>query len=228
VNPVRALSLALLASLPAAAAEPVVDTAQKIRDLQTLVLMMGAGIVALLLYITLRIRGDTKRLHDLAETDALTRLPNRRHLLTEAEALLDLSFAAQTPLSVIAFDLDDFKQINDAHGHATGDQVLRKVAHTCRLALRPNDRIGRVGSGEFIVVLPNTAESGALSVAIRLRVAVEMLTFEGAASALKATISLGLAQRRDTDTLAHLIARADARLAKAKDGGRNRVEPATA
>ncbi len=223
----RAPALALLASFPAAA-EPVADAAQRIRDLQTLVLMMGAGIVALLLFITLRIKRDSQRLNDLAETDALTRLPNRRHLMAEAEALLDHSFAAQTPLAVIAFDLDDFKRINDAHGHATGDQVLQRVAHTCRLALRPNDRIGRVGDGAFLVVLPNTAESGAVSVAIRLRVAVEMLPFDGVTPVLETTISLGVAQRRDTDTLAQLIARADARLAKAKGDGRNRVEPATA
>ena len=222
----RALCLALLFALPAAAEAPLADP--RLRELQTLVLMQGAGIVALLLFIAILLKRDRIRLKDLAEIDPLTRLPNRRHLFAVAEELLDQSFAVQSPLAVIAFDLDDFKQINDAHGHAIGDQVLQKVAHTCRLALRPHDRIGRVGSGEFLVVLPGTAESGALSVAIRLRVAVEMLALDGVAPSLRATISLGVAQRRDTDTLGQLVARADARLAQAKGGGRNRVEPARA
>jgi diguanylate cyclase (GGDEF)-like protein len=223
---VRAFLIALLLALPATAAAQVPDP--RLRELQTLVLMLGAGIIALLLFIAILIKRDRMRLKDLSETDPLTRLPNRRHLLAVAEELLDQSFAAQSPLSVIAFDLDDFKRINDEHGHAVGDQVLQRVAHTCRLTLRPNDRIGRVGNGEFLVVLPGTAESGALSVAIRLRVAVEMLPFDGATTALETSICLGVAQRRDTDTLAQLIARADARLAAAKEGGRNRVEPARA
>src|SRR5687767_7959596 len=100
--------------------------------------MQGAGIIALLLFIAILIKRDRLRLKDLSETDPLTRLPNRRHLLAVAEELLEQSFAAQSPLSVIAFDLDDFKRINDAHGHAVGDQVLQRIAHTCRLALRPN------------------------------------------------------------------------------------------
>jgi diguanylate cyclase (GGDEF)-like protein len=202
--------------------------AARIRDLQTLVLMLGAGIIAILLFLALRLKRDSRRMQVIAQTDELTRLPNRRHLLAVAEELLDHSFAAQTPLALVAFDIDHFKDINDRYGHAVGDQVLQKVAHTCRLALRPNDRLGRVGGEEFVAVLPGTAEGGALSVAIRLRVAVEMLAFESIDPGLRVTISLGVAQRSDTDTLAQLTARADARLYQAKEGGRNRVEPARA
>jgi len=200
----------------------------RIRDLQTLVLMLGAGIIATLLFLALRAKRDGRRMRDIALTDELTRLPNRRHLFTVAEELLDHSFAEQKPLALITFDVDLFKQVNDRFGHAAGDQVLQKVAHACRLALRPNDRIGRVGGEEFIAVLPGTDEKGAMAVAVRLRVVVEMLEFEAIDPALRVTISLGVAERTDTDTLAQLVARADARLYQAKESGRNRVIPAPA
>jgi len=226
----RAPLIALLSSSSAVAAQPVVDAAQaaatRIRDLQTLVLMLSAAIVAILLFMGLRVKRDARRLRDMAMTDELTRLPNRQHLIAVAEELLDQSHATHAPLSLIAFDIDHFKAINDRYGEAVGDQLLRRVAHTCRMTLRPSDRIGRSGGEEFIVVLPSTREQSALSVAIRLRVAVEMLPLDDIDPALQVTVSLGLAERTDTDTLATLMARAAQRLDQAKHDGRNRVIPA--
>ena len=224
----RVLLIALLLST-AASAQPVDDLAHaaaRIHNLQTLVLMLSAVIIVMLLFLGLRLTRDARRLRNLAMTDALTRLPNRQHLIAVAEELLDQSYATHQPLSLIAFDIDHFKQINDRYGNAIGDQVLQRVARTCRLTLRPSDRIGRSGGEEFIVVLPVTREQPALSVAIRLRVAVEMLPFDDIDPALQVTISLGLAERTSTDTLATLTARADERLHQAKEGGRNRVIPA--
>jgi diguanylate cyclase (GGDEF)-like protein len=227
---VRALLIALLLSAPAVGAHPAADAAQaaaeRIRDLQTLVLMLSAAIIAMLLFMGLRLTRDARRLRDMAMTDELTRLPNRQHLLAVAEELLDQSHTTRQPLSLIAFDIDHFKQINDRYGEAVGDQVLRRVAHCCRMTLRPSDRVGRAAGGEFIVVLPTTAERGALSVAVRLRVAVEMLPLDDIDPALQATISLGLAERTATDTLATLMAHAAQRLAQAKHDGRNRIIPA--
>ena len=233
------LLLSALLALPVGAASaPVADADRervqaqdeagttRVRNLQTMNLMLSAAVIALLLYLALRVKRDGRRLRDRAMTDELTRLPNRQHLLAVAEELVDQSFATQQPLSLIAFDIDHFKQINDRYGQAVGDQVLRRVAHTCRITLRPSDRIGRSGGGEFVVVLPSTAARGALSVAVRLRVAVEMLPLDDIDPALQVTISLGLAERSATDTLATLMAHADAHLAQAKDDGRNRIIPA--
>lgn len=225
----RALLLALLFSLPVAA-QPVGDAAQaaaaRIRDLQTLNLMLTAAIIAIILFLALRLKRDARRLRDLATTDELTRLPNRQHLIAVAEELLDQSHTTHQPLSLIAFDVDHLNQINERYGHAAGDQVLQKLAHACRLTLRPSDRIGRSGGEEFIVVLPATAEKAAMSVAVRLRVVAELLAFDSIDPALRVTISLGVAERSDTDTLATLMAHADQRLRQAKHDGRNRVIPA--
>ena len=224
----RALCIALLLTLPlaASAADDAVQAAERIRDLQTMNLMLSAAIIAILLFMGLRLKRDSRRLRDMAMTDELTRLPNRQHLVAVAEELLDQSHATQRPLALIAFDIDHFKQINDRYGHAIGDQVLRRVAHACRLALRPTDRIGRTGGEAFTVVLPSAGERAALSVAVRLRVAVEMLPFDDIDPALQVTISLGLAERTSTDTLETLMAHAEQRLAQAKHDGRNRIIPA--
>lgn len=224
----RALCFALLLTLPVAAqtAYDPAQAAERIRDLQTMNLMLSAAIIAILLFMGLRLKRDARRLRDLAMTDELTRLPNRQNLIAVAEEMLELSHSTQKPLSLIAFDIDHFKQINDRYGHAIGDQVLRRVAHTCRLALRPTDRIGRTGGEAFTVVLPAAAERAALSVAVRLRVAVEMLPFDDIDPALQVTISLGLAERSSIDTLATLMAHAEQRLAQAKHDGRNRIIPA--
>jgi diguanylate cyclase (GGDEF)-like protein len=225
----RALCIALLLTLTTAANaadDAVQAAAERIRDLQTMNLMLAAAIIAILLFLALRMQRDGRRLRDLSMTDELTRLPNRQHLIARAEEMLEQSHATQKPLSLIAFDIDNFKAINDRYGHSVGDQILRRVAHCCRLALRPTDRIGRTGGEAFTVVLPNAPERNALSVAVRLRVAVEMLPFDDIDPSLQVTISLGLAERSSTDTLVSLMAHAEQRLAQAKHDGRNRIIPA--
>jgi diguanylate cyclase (GGDEF)-like protein len=197
--------------------------AARIRRLQTTILILGAAIILVLVYLAMRLMRDARRMRAMAMTDDLTRLPNRRHILALAEQQLQHSRASGEPLSLIAFDIDLFKRINDAYGHAAGDIVLQRVAHACRAALRPNDRVGRTGGEEFLVTLPATREHDAISVAERLRTAVEAIDTSDIAAATPVTISLGVAESNGDPSLARLTARADEVLYRAKREGRNRV-----
>jgi diguanylate cyclase (GGDEF)-like protein len=193
--------------------------AERIRRLQTVILVLGGAIIAVLAYLMVRLARDKRRMRVMAMTDELTRLPNRRHLLANAEAELRKG----QPFSLIAFDVDHFKRINDTWGHAAGDVVLQRVAHACRTALRPGDHIGRTGGEEFTAVLPSTVERDGISVAERLRAAVESVDCTDVDPSLRVTISLGVAEWRAGDSLERLAARADEVLYRAKEAGRNRV-----
>ena len=197
--------------------------AARIRRLQGIILILGAAIIAVLAYLMLRLTRDKRRMREMAMTDELTRLPNRRHVLTAADAQLKHARDANAPITLVAFDIDHFKRINDTWGHAAGDVVLQRVAHACRTALRPGDLIGRTGGEEFIAVLPSTSEADAIGVAERLRAAVEAIDFADVDPSLRVTISLGVAARTLEDSFARLSALADELLYRAKELGRNRV-----
>ncbi|QNP41850.1 tetratricopeptide repeat-containing diguanylate cyclase [Lysobacter solisilvae (ex Woo and Kim 2020)] len=181
-------------------------------------------LVLLLLGLFLRQLRSTRRINKLALTDALTGVANRRHVEVAAEQAVEQARTLGEPLSVLTFDLDWFKRINDGHGHASGDQVLVRVARACESVLRSKDLLGRMGGEEFIVLLPNTSSDAALLVAERLRDSVHRLDLSDVASELAVTISLGLAMLRPQDDGVHdVIDRADAALYRAKEAGRNRV-----
>jgi diguanylate cyclase (GGDEF)-like protein len=186
--------------------------AGRIRLLQTIVLLLGAAIIAVLAYLA-------RRMRVMALTDELTRLSNRRHILSVAEQ----QCASGQPFSVIAIDIDHFKRVNDTYGHAAGDVVLQRVAQACRAALRPSDRIGRTGGEELSVILPATNAEAAAAMAERLRAAVEAIDLRDLDPALRVTISLGVAEWRNGEPLARVTARADEQLYRAKQDGRNRV-----
>jgi diguanylate cyclase (GGDEF)-like protein len=126
-------------------------------------------------------------------------------------------------MSVIMFDVDHFKRINDTWGHAAGDLVLQRVAHACRVSLRPGDLLGRIGGEEFLVVARDASAEGAAGLAERLRSAVESTRFSDIDSSLVVTISLGVASSENFTSFEKLMQRADALLYEAKEGGRNRV-----
>jgi diguanylate cyclase (GGDEF)-like protein len=199
------------------------SAAARIRRLQTIILILGAVIIATLAFMAVRFVRDARRMRVMAMTDELTRLPNRRHLLAAAEEELRRSAAGAEPFSLLALDIDHFKRINDTYGHAAGDLVLQRVAHACRTALRPADRVGRTGGEEFMVLLPATSRAEALQVAERLRAAVESLDCSDIAPELRVTISIGVADWQPSETLERIAARADAVLYRAKEQGRNRV-----
>jgi diguanylate cyclase (GGDEF)-like protein len=159
---------------------------------------------------------------ELADVDALTRLPNRRRFQVDVEAEWERCRRYGRPLSLVMVDLDHFKALNDAHGHLFGDQVLRGAAEAVAGALRASDTAYRYGGGELIVLLRETGLEDACVVAERLCDAVR--EFRVAGHPVRVTTSAGVAERRST--MAHhteLVAQADAALYAAKAAGRDRV-----
>ncbi|HEV7920058.1 MAG TPA: GGDEF domain-containing protein [Thermoanaerobaculia bacterium] len=203
--------------------------AARIRNLQTVILVLGGAVILILVWLVVKHVRDAHRMRIMALTDELTRLPNRRAVFASSEEQLTKSKESGEPFAIVAFDIDHFKRINDTWGHAAGDRVLQRVAQACRAALRPNDRIGRTGGEEFLVLLPGTRVQDALHVAERLRAAVEKTDNSDIDPSLRVTISLGVTEWSSADTTIEKIAgRADDVLYRAKAGGRNRVELAVA
>lgn len=126
-------------------------------------------------------------------------------------------------MSVILADIDNFKAVNDRHGHACGDHILRRVAQHLERQMRDVDRVGRWGGEEFILLLPETSSEGAAVLAEKLRLGVEseLMQFEGAGFTI--TMTFGIAGHRNGESLDACIARADTALYTGKAKGRNRV-----
>ena len=160
----------------------------------------------------------------LANTDSLTGLANRRATLDWLERLLEGSLEAEEPISILMFDIDHFKRINDTLGHQAGDEVLRRVAEIARAQLRAEDLVGRIGGEEFVCILPGLSGSAAAALAGRL---CRSVADKSASAGLpRTTISVGMALGRPGDTSESLIARADEALYAAKNAGRNQVREA--
>lgn len=170
-----------------------------------------------------------RRLKELAETDALTGLLNRRAIEAMAADALAKADHAGAPVAVVLFDIDRFKTINDGFGHAAGDAVLKAVASAARAELRPGDRLARVGGEEFAALVPGATRAEAGALAERLRRAVAGLALAETAG-LTVTGSFGVAFRPAGSDLRWeaLVASADRRLYAAKAAGRNRVVTADA
>lgn len=167
---------------------------------------------------------DTLRLEQLATTDELTGVANRRHFMARLEDEAARSLRYGRPLSVLLLDADHFKAVNDTWGHEAGDMVLRHITDVMGLSLRENDLIGRLGGEEFGVLLPETALERALRTAERIRAAVEDAPVAVRDAWVGCTVSVGAAEYRGAnDSLDDLIRRADQMLMRAKEGGRNRV-----
>jgi diguanylate cyclase (GGDEF)-like protein len=160
----------------------------------------------------------------LAQTDALTGLANRRRTIDQLEKCLAGCNGQSHSLAVIAFDIDHFKQVNDGHGHQTGDEVLVRVAEIARSEARASDLIGRTGGEEFLWLLPEAGEPVARAAALRLRQAIEQRSGEGGLP--RVTASIGYALWQEGDDAGGLLARADAALYRAKHTGRNKVQRA--
>jgi diguanylate cyclase (GGDEF)-like protein len=169
---------------------------------------------------------ELARVARLAQVDPLTGVLNRRGL--------DLAFPEVAmpaggedgivrPLSVAMADVDHFKEINDAHGHATGDEVLRKVAALVSGVLRAGDAVVRYGGEEFLLILPGVELARALVVAERARASAEGSHFFAGGSQLRVTLSIGVAERGPGERRDALIERADRAMYVAKQAGRNRV-----
>jgi diguanylate cyclase (GGDEF)-like protein len=172
-----------------------------------------------------------KRLKQLASTDSLTGLPNRRALLNKGERELTRAQRYSRPLSLLLIDVDRFKQVNDRYGHASGDRVLQALAAAGQAALRDCDTFGRFGGEEFLALLPETDDVGAATLAERLRGAASRCAqgLDDHGQPIAFTVSIGIAVRMDDkEPLASMISRADAALYSAKSKGRDRAEMAPA
>jgi diguanylate cyclase (GGDEF)-like protein/PAS domain S-box-containing protein len=161
----------------------------------------------------------------LASTDSLTGISNRHHFFEQADKEFRRALRYHRPLSIIMFDIDNFKRVNDRYGHLAGDQVLKTVASTVQKAIRDVDILCRYGGEEFIVVLPETELEPAVGGADRLRHEVEELVVHTDGGPVKVTISLGVAALREEPgpNLERIISRADDALYAAKSAGRNKV-----
>jgi diguanylate cyclase (GGDEF)-like protein len=207
--------------------EQQLESLERVRRWQRLALVLGGVLIVLLLWLALRQFRRSRKLHRMAMTDPLTGIANRRHIEQLARRALDHANANGEPLCVLVLDVDHFKAVNDAFGHAVGDQVLVRVAHACKQALRRFDLLGRLGGEEFLVVLPDTTLEVALQIAERLRRRVESLPLANLAPGLQITASVGAALAdHEADDMAELVRRADNAMYRAKDAGRNRVEVA--
>lgn len=171
---------------------------------------------------TVELKSAYLRIEELAQTDELTGLPNRRSIVK----MLDDEIARGqrgTPCAVAMIDIDWFKRINDGHGHPAGDEVLRTVAITVFANIRANDRFGRYGGEEFLLVLPNTPRDEAARIVERLRAMIAGLDWNVFAIDMAVTISAGIATLAPNDCSDAILARADRALYAAKAGGRNRI-----
>jgi diguanylate cyclase (GGDEF)-like protein len=166
-------------------------------------------------------------LHAIATTDVLTGLLTRRRFLEVGEDELERARRYGRPLSLIAIDLDHFKQVNDRYGHAAGDAVLAGVANVLREHTRQHDLVGRIGGEEIAVALPETGVETARLVAERIRMRVSTLTPTVDGVTIPVTASFGVAIAEPSDiSILDMLKRADQALYRAKARGRDRVEAA--
>lgn len=169
------------------------------------------------------LKESNQLLLELSNTDPLTRLANRRHLMEMLDREFTRSIRSGSPLSLVMLDIDHFKKINDTYGHQVGDEILIDMATILRRHLREYDLAARYGGEEFSLVLPDADLDKAMQVAERLRKAVAQKRFNAAKSALNITISLGVGciPRPEIQSVDDLIRFADDALYKAKREGRN-------
>ena len=165
-----------------------------------------------------------QEVQNLALTDPLTGLQNRRSLFELGRIEFSRAQRMQRPFCCMMLDLDHFKQINDNYGHPLGDQIIQEFAERCKSSVREVDLIGRYGGEELLIFLPETDTETALHVAERLRASVERTPMKVSGEELNVTVSIGVS-RKDENTLEleTLIARADQAMYIAKHLGRNRV-----
>ncbi|NJP06152.1 MAG: sensor domain-containing diguanylate cyclase [Chloroflexaceae bacterium] len=164
-------------------------------------------------------------MQQLATVEPLTQLANRRSFFQQAEQLLTQAHTEQQPLAIVMIDIDRFKQVNDTYGHATGDEVLWRVAQQCRSVLASTDIIGRYGGEELVILLSDTNQQRAWHIAEQLRKNIAQMVVSKDQQCISVTISAGIALRSETEdtTINDLIHRADQAMYEAKHAGRNCV-----
>lgn len=222
----------LLSSLDSAVSQYQKDAEEKLNRLKGLNFSLWLFTISVILIVIFWILKPLARrldevqqdLEEIAHTDPLTGCWNRRALMKSGDMLWSLAKRQERTLSVIICDIDRFKRINDTYGHSVGDHAIKEFALTCIDALRQYDVLGRFGGEEFVLILPDSDQTGATVVAERIRRALEAKTVASEGFEFQMTASFGTATLIEDDlSLQGLIDRADQALYAAKAGGRNRV-----
>ena len=171
-----------------------------------------------------RLSAKTEQLTQLALTDPLTGLSNRRHILDQMDREFIRARRYRRPLSLVFIDMDGFKPINDHFGHIFGDDILRGAAVSLSGVLRSTDLLARIGGDEFAILLPETTISGAQGVVAKLRKALSAYSRHLGATIPELTFCAGISQlRQDDETSEALLARADDAQCRAKDAGKGQT-----
>jgi diguanylate cyclase len=164
------------------------------------------------------LRDELLKVRRLANTDALTGLSNRRHF----DEKLVSGFDKPSTFALLIADIDHFKRLNDAYGHAFGDHVLKAVAQAIRKTLREGSFLARTGGEEFAIIVPGAMGQDAMNVAERVRIAIEKMRVTNEKSPVPVTLSIGVALSTQAQNPDHLYEMADAALYRSKNSGRNR------
>jgi diguanylate cyclase (GGDEF)-like protein len=228
------LTLSLLSALQVIPYAPILHQQQTnsahLNLYWTLCLMLAGGFYVI--YQTVIMSAMVKAWHNregdiraLSQTDQLTGVANRRHILEALDLILSNGRNRNKSLSVLMVDIDHFKRINDDHGHLAGDRALHAAAGALRDCLRQNEMIGRYGGEEFLILLPGAQSQHAMEIAERCRRAIGALVIDARGVALPLSASIGAASRSiseipDSDYIIHL---ADEAMYEAKRAGRNQV-----
>ncbi|CAN5516465.1 diguanylate cyclase [soil metagenome] len=171
----------------------------------------------------LQFKDDISKLRRLADTDSLTALMNRRAFLAAANDAMEFSVRYKRTMATLMIDIDHFKKINDVHGHAAGDAVIKRIAELINQSIRGTDKAARFGGEEFVVLLREVDEPTAELLANRIRTSIEREVIKVGSKAVSATVSVGITLLDETDRdVQDMLERADQGLYLAKNTGRNR------
>ncbi|PWF62426.1 GGDEF domain-containing protein [Shewanella sp. BC20] len=204
---------------------------EKNKSLQLIILLLTGCILAIVSLFAYKQVHRNRHLQTIALTDSLTQLPNRRHIYAQAELYFQQAIKQKTPFSVIIFDADHFKKINDNFGHEIGDQALLTIAQASQALTADRNLIGRIGGEEFLILLPNTNAERVWELAHELQTLITRYGAINLPVELKLTVSAGVATLntelgKQDDSFARLLKRADNALYDAKNAGRNCVKAA--
>ncbi len=211
---------------------PAAELTSQMRTNRTQIIIdavITIGVLLAILYLfawklVVRLDDVQKRLKHIAVTDELTGLKNRRYIMEQLDREYQRSVRTGTSLSLVLFDIDHFKQVNDTFGHAFGDAVLKAVALDMRESLRTYDLLGRIGGEEFLIASPGSTLEEAAALAERIREKIRGKTISNKTFEITVTVSAGVTSLNGQDIQADsMLARADDALYQAKQGGRDRV-----
>lgn len=202
--------------------ETAVRTSWLITIFVPLIVAWPVGMVFVTLIKSLEAaRAEAER---LANTDLLTGVLNRRRFVQVASDELSQAQTSNSSVTLLLLDVDDFKKVNDKHGHEAGDDVLKMVAQRCNEALRPEDSFARWGGEEFVAVLPGANDAESIGIALKVRSAISSGEVDTAGELIRVTASIGVASEHENqESLDSLINRADHAMYEAKRSGKNKA-----